>query len=349
MVKTTSLKLINEINEIISKRVSITNIVDEETLFDYDTQFERINKNECYRKLTDLPYIRILQNILNEKLGIKMYLSISNTIQYNYYYLCDHNPGELNNLIFYTNSNVKIEIRNPTTTNGSTASIRIYTEDGLIDCRCRFSRQGCTSNYIDTFPNLENYRHLDIRTYISPYIYLDYYTYNSTEEELQELLFSNKKINVLYELIEEAFAEIERLKDRLKKQELDCESIAIDHTYEIQRLKDVLDRKQTTLEEQNTLINNNLNKIKELNNVINTYKTNRDKLSREMVQLNKQNKEQANEIIELTNTLELYETIETQSKTDIKQLKHYAKDLEFIIYGLTICYLIMYLLLGGGK
>lgn len=193
---------------------SLRNLVSEDVLFDYDSQIEYIKNNESmivrsgiYRepltnkhidKLNDMQYLKTIKGIL-ETIDVKLHFSILNTRNLNYTWT---GSNYLNTRgIFYTNTNLIVELLPAIAINSYPVQIRFFTEDKNVDFIYGYYRNG--SLELDYQLPIEKQKLIDskqfIYKYIHPQIYLDYYMFAATKEQMDEFVFANSLIQSLTE------------------------------------------------------------------------------------------------------------------------------------------------------
>ena len=185
------------------------NIVSKDVLFDYDNRYNILKDNYpvISRKLTDLKFIQKVEEAL-KSINVKIYYSNLNTI-----YLSNswsYTGSQNKKAIFYTDTNLIVEISNMMPTNGASTTIRIFTQYKTIDfIYAHLTYDGSNFSGLPILEEkLQNCNKFTYR-YIHPQIYLDYYMFCSTEPESNELIFATSLINSLNYMEKESLSMIE--------------------------------------------------------------------------------------------------------------------------------------------
>jgi len=158
-----------------------------------------VKEDILFGKLTDQPFIKRIQDDL-EKIDVLLYLSNENTKQMSLM--------SWGTFVFYTNTNLMVEITIPRQNGPIMVRVRIYTEDKQIDFQygifdgsgSPYLFGGMTPSYPAETNKLIECRS-KIHKYIHPKIYLDYYMHCASEQDMNELIHSNNLIDMINKLI----------------------------------------------------------------------------------------------------------------------------------------------------
>ena len=159
-----------------------------------------VKEDILFGKLSETPFIKRIQDEL-EKIDVLLYLNNENVRQ-----MTSMSRGTF---IYYTNTNLMVELSMPI--HGPfIVSVRIYTEDKQIDFTYgKFEANGNNGpeysfgglpHYPD--PNLKKLNECIpmLHKYIHPKIYLDYYMYCASEQDMNELIHSNSLVDTINNL-----------------------------------------------------------------------------------------------------------------------------------------------------
>lgn len=265
-------------------------LVHEDVLFDYEHQWNILKKyNPNFGgKLADVKFVKRVQQAL-ESIDVSLHLSNGNTMLWNTLWQLA-SGGQFRSGIFYTNTNLIVEFSTMSPFNGTASLVRIYTEDKEIDFYYgHFTYDG--SNAHGTGPADDKLQECKTKVYkyIHPKIYLDYYMYCASEQDMNELIYSSrlvKLINDLQSMNESYKKEIRELKEQYEKEIHDKRELkknAVMANEECKKYYYMAIENESSiriLKEKNSNLNDSVRKLNvELDNI----KTEKEELNRQLV------------------------------------------------------------------
>lgn len=203
----------------------INMLVHEDILFDYEHQWNilKAHNPNFASQLCNIGFIKRVKQEL-ERIDVSLHLSNVNTIFLNTCWQFS-SGGYARTGIFYTNTNLLVEFSTMSPFNGTATSLRLYTEDKQVDFHYgHFNYDGSNAHGQGPAEDKLQQCKTKIYKYIHPRIYLDYYMHCATEQDMNELIYSTRLINLINDLQmknESYKKEIREVKDQYEKEVYD--------------------------------------------------------------------------------------------------------------------------------